>query len=284
MDNTMFVLVISDLHVGGTCALMPAGFIGSTGAEVSLNRGQQYLLRCWEHFKKDLPQTIDALVINGDAVEGQNYADEARYLTEVDPSFQARAAAQLLAPLLDLVPEINGQKQVYMTRGSRYHVGRGGNTEEMVGAMIKAIPGKDRRFARSWLHLSNLATGVVFDIAHHQSFTIRYRAMSLEREVGFYLERVARQGEVPPENLVIVRSHTHVGYRRYEEDGRMAVGTPCWKLQDDFAAMSRYPNRLYSDHIGAVGFRVHSDDRPTGKVEVARYLYPHPQIVCEEIQ
>jgi hypothetical protein len=233
MIDPMFVLVLIDLHVGGTCAMMPADFRGSTGARVSLNSGQLYLLECWEHFKKSLPQTIDALVINGDAVEGQNYADEARYLTEVDPSFQARAAAQLLAPLLDLVPDIDGKKHVYMTRGSRYHVGRGGNPEEMVGAAINAIPGPDGRHARSWLHLSNLTRGVAFDIAHHQSYTIRYRGMSLEREIGFYLERVARQGDVPPDNLVIVRSHTHVGYRRYEEDGRMAVSTPCWKLQDD---------------------------------------------------
>jgi len=280
----MFVLVISDLHVGGSYGLMPADFRASTGAVLNLNSGQEYLLECWEHHIKSLPQTIDALVINGDLVEGQNYSDEARFLVEVDPSFQARAAAQLLEPLLDLVPMIDGQKQLFMTRGSRYHVGRGGNTEETVGRMIGAIPGTDGRYAHSWLHLANLARGVVFDIAHHQSYTIRYRVTPLEREIGFYLERVARQGDIPPDNLVIVRSHTHVGYRRYEEDGRMAVSTPCWKLQDDFAATSRYPNRMFSDNIGSVGFWVYPDDRPEGKVGVARYLYAHPRLTCKEIQ
>jgi len=266
-----FLLVISDLHVGSAYALMPKGFRASTGATVSLNTGQEYLWECWQHFLGLLPQKIDVLVINGDAVEGQNLAEECRFLAEVDPNFQARAAAELLAPVLSQVVSVDKQRQVYMSRGSRYHTGRGATTEETLGLLLAAVPGPDGRHTRPWFHLT--MGGVLFDIAHHQSVTIRYRGMPLEREIGFFLERTARRGDRLPAELVIVRSHTHSGYRRYEENHRMAVATPAWKLQDDFAAMSKYPNRFASDDIGAVGFRVSG-----GHVAIEKNLYPHPAV------
>ena len=102
--------------------------------------------------------------------------------------------------------------------------------------------------------------------------------MPLEREIGFFLERCVRMRQEVPERVAIVRSHVHGSYRSYTECGFTAVSTPAWKLQDDFAAMSRYPNRWMSAHIGGVGFRVQGTN-----VEVTPYLYEHPVPTCEEV-
>ena len=45
-----FVLVVSDMHVGSAYGLLPEGFVGSTGAMLNLNMGQEYLWECWKHF------------------------------------------------------------------------------------------------------------------------------------------------------------------------------------------------------------------------------------------
>jgi hypothetical protein len=265
------------MHVGSAYGLLPEGFVGSTGVELNLNLGQQYLWECWKHFIRDVPLKIDALVVNGDAIDGQNVKEKGRFLSETDPEFQARGAAILLQPLLQrVVPGEDGRQHIYVSRGSRYHTGDGASDEEFFAAMVKSLPGPDGRHTRPWTHL--VVDDVLFDVAHHQSVTIRYRSMPLEREIGFFLERCGRMRQEVPERVVIVRSHTHGSYRNYTECGFTAVSTPSWKLQDAFAAMGRYPNRWMSAHIGGVGFRVQGTD-----VEVIPYLYDHPAPTCEEV-
>jgi hypothetical protein len=170
----------------------------------------------------------------------------------------------------------HGQRYVYVNRGSRYHVGKGARDEEYLSHFLDSRRGSDRRRTRPWLHLN--VGDVLVDAAHHQSFTIRYRSMPLEREISFFIERMGRMRQPIPERVFIIRSHVHGTLRTYEESGFLAVSTPSWKLQDDFAAMSRIPNRVFSEHIGAVGFRITQDN-----INVVKYLYDHPQPVCEVV-
>ena len=61
---------------------------------------------------------------------------------------------------------------------------------------------------------------MLFDVAHHQSASIRNRTTSLSNEVGFFLERKASEREQVPERVALVRAHVH-GYRMLEDDGVM---------------------------------------------------------------
>jgi len=56
------------------------------------------------------------------------------------------------------------------------------------------------------------------------------------KEKGRFLERCGRIWQEVPEQVVIVRSHTHGSYRSYTECGFTAMSTPAWKLQDAFVA------------------------------------------------
>ena len=187
------------------------------------------------------------------------------------------AACGSLKPLLDrVVRDGDGRQYVYVSRGSRYHTGTGAGDEEFFAALVGARRGSDGRHTRPWTHL--MVGDVLFDVAHHQSVTIRYRSMPLEREIGFFLERCGRMRQEVPERVVIVRSHTHGSCRSCTECGFTAVSTPAWKLQGAFAAMGRCPNRWMSAHIGGVGFRAQGTN-----VEVIPYLYEHPALTCEEV-
>jgi hypothetical protein len=220
---------------------------------------------------------LEGARFSGDAIDGQNVKEQGRHLCEVDPEFQAEGAAILLQPLLQRVaPGENGIRHIYVSRGSRYHSGSGASDEEFFAAMVHARRAPDGRHTRPWTHL--VIDDVLFDVAHHQSVTIHYRSMPLERETSFLLERMARLRRQVPERVVVVRSHTHGTLRCYEESGCLAISTPSWKLRDDFAAMPRTPNRVFSEHIGAVGFRITQDD-----IGVAKYLYDHPPLICEEV-
>jgi hypothetical protein len=175
-----------------------------------------------------------------------------------------------------VVPGQDGRQHIYASRGSRYHVGKGARDEECLGHFLDSRRGPDRRWTRPWLHLN--VGDVLVDAAHHQSFTIRYRSMPLEREIGFFIERMGRMRQPTPERVLIIRSHVHGTLRIYEESGFMAVSTPSWKRQDDFAAMSRTPNRTFPERIGSVGFRITQDN-----INVVKYLYDHPQPACEVV-
>lgn len=266
-----FVLNVSDLHVGSMFGLFPKGFKTSIGSILALNSGQKYLLKCWEDALSRIPEKIDVLNINGDMLDGDNKFEMARGLGEVDPLWQVRAAQVLLDPL------VQKAKNIRFARGSTYHVGKGGTFEELLAERIGAEPDRRGHYAPPWWRYRFPGeNGVYFDMAHRQSTTIRYRSMPLERELDFCLDRFARKRLAPPQHIVIIRSHTHAGYRVWHEEGAWAISTPCMKLQDDFAKTRISPNRIIPDNLGLVGMWVHDEPEGGEKVTIKPYIYPHP--------
>lgn len=266
-----YVLVVSDTHTGSAYGAAPSTFTTSTGNKIDLNDGQRYLERCWQHMITQIPESIDVLILNGDLCEGQNLSEQSRGLSEVDPMFQARSAAELLKPLTDRA------KEIHLIRGSQYHTGKGAFIEEALGQII----GSERHegtYTTAWLTL--LINGVEFDVAHKQSYMMRNRSASLEREISFWLERKAiesmRTRKPVPARAVIVRSHTHV-MRLLRTGNILAVGTPAWKLQDEFARLGSSPNRTFPENIGAIGLKVYEKPHGNKQVHVIPYLYDHPR-------
>lgn len=259
-----YVLTVGDLHVGGMFSLFPESFRTSVGTTLALNSGQKYLLECWQDIIDQQPEVIDVLNLNGDIIEGQNKFEMSRGLSEVDPLWQVRAAEELLEPL------VKRARNIRMTQGSTYHVGKGGGWEKVLAERIGAKEDKFGHPTSPWWKY--WYKGVYFDLAHRQSTTIRYRSMPLEREVDFLLARFARRREAPPERFIITRSHTHAGFRVYQEDGAYAVSMPCMKLQDTFAQLTVSPNRIIPDNLGAVAYEVGDE-----AIKIIPYLYEHPE-------
>lgn len=253
-----YVLAIADLHVGSMFGLFPSGFVGSTGSVVQLNKYQEYLLQCWNDLVAALPPRIDVLIICGDAIDGQNHKQHAQYLCEVKPELQVQAAVTLLQPILERT------QQTYLIRGSAYHTGNTGEWEEVLGMLINAERnGPWRTF--SWLNAE--IDGVLLDVAHKQSYTIRYSSAIAEREISAALERLDRI----PGPLCVIRAHTHRALVLDMVD-RMAICLPPWKMQDEFARMGISPNRTIPRWLGAVGL-----DISNGGINVSKFFYKHPE-------
>jgi len=267
-------VVIADWHVGHACGMMPRGFRSSTGSVLNLNAGQEYLLQCYEHALSVIPRELDFLVLNGDMGEGQQPAEECRMLSEVDPSFQARAAAELIDRLAS---RVRGGR-VYATRGSRYHTGRGGRLDEEIARMVGAVPDAAGHHARAWLLFD--VDGVRISCHHHQSVVSRYRSMPVEREIGFALEFCGRTGERMPD--LFIASHAHWGYGAwYDGSGFVSVSTPAMKLQDNFAAGGRMPWRWRPERLGMLVVKVYSEPVDGFRVHLAPLLYDHPPLGVE---
>lgn len=300
-----FLLDLGDLHSFHKTGLTPRGFQLSTGNTLYLNKYQLYLHECWTHFLKrpDLPKSFDVLSLSGDLAEGQNYKEEGRDIVEPDPDWQARGVMQLLGPLAQRTRwmrkpngwieqedgtgyEDLGERYIYAQSGSRYHAGRGASIEETACQMLRARRGRNGHYVQPWRD-SLVLNGVLFDIAHNQSVVSRYRTMPLEREVGYWLERMGRlvlQGRAAdiPRKLVLIRHHAHYGFRVIEEENIIAVAVPSWKLMDAFVRRGRMPNRQVPENLGSVGFWIRgTKEHPV--VEVVPYLYEHPQNEWEVI-
>lgn len=265
------MLNVSDLHVGNIFAIFPENFKTSNGLILPLNQGQRYLLECWQDILSMVPEQIDVLNLNGDMIDGDNKFEVSRDLSEVDPTWQVRAAEELLKPL------VKRARHVYASRGSAYHIGRGGEWEELLAERLGAKKDPWGHHAAPWWKY--YYEGWYFDLAHRQSTAIRYRSMPLERELDFCLNRFARAGKKPPGKIAITRSHTHAGFRVWREECGIAVSTPAMKLQDNFAKTRVTPNRIIPDNVGVVGYKVDEND-----ITVIPYVYPHPEYGVEVIE
>jgi len=231
-------LIVSDLHVGSRWAIFPPDFQLSTGEIYQLNKGQEYLLACWNHMGKQLPGRFDFLIINGEHTHGKNQKEDARDLVEQAPEWQARAAVELLKPLAKRA------RVVLVTQGSTYHTDIGGQADEECAYLLGAYPAPDGHYAWDWA-LWNI-DGILLDVAHRQSVTIRYEGMPLEREQQF--DRISADVKGGSADIII-RAHTHT-YKLLSIDGELSLSTPAWTLQDRYAKMSISPNRMLSRLLG----------------------------------
>ena len=273
MPKAKTVVIVADTHVGHKVGMMPANFRASSGATAPLNQGQEYLLEHYEDVLAALPRRIDVLLLNGDICEGQNLSETARALTEVDPTYQVRAAEELLAPLAKRA------RRVYATTGSKYHTGRGGRLDREVAERLGATRcGMANDFANPWI-LFRVGNQVI-SAHHHQSATTRYRSMPVEREIGFALEYCARTGQSMP--TVFVASHVHWGFGMWRESGVVSVSTPAMKLQDDFAANGKVPWRWRPHELGFVLLRIFEEPVYGFRVHAEPLVCQHPLLGIEE--
>jgi hypothetical protein len=266
----LFALLIADTHIMHMCGLAPVdGWVTHTGNVLQPNTAQEYLGECWAHFLDRIPKRFDYLFLAGDIIEGQNKFDQARELCEVDPEFQVRAAEEVIGPLAERAAN------TIMVAGSDYHEGRGSTGAEALGKALGAVK-KGPHYAPPW-RVIVINDKVEIDLGHRQSFTIRYAATPMEREIGFALERSARARKLLPECYVVVRAHTHRGFRVLREHRQLSISVPCWKIQDIYAQKSISPNRLVPDNLGAIGLKIYNEPKEGKLVHTIPYLYEHPE-------
>lgn len=261
--------VVSDLHCGSIFGMLPPNFLTSDGVPKLQNAGQEYLWQCWnatiDYFKKS---KVDAIVINGDVIDGRQQANRGTELSLPILFDQRDAAIECLRPLATLAP-------LYSVQGTEYHGDRAGDAAEEVGKALNAVRYSGvgtGKWSKEVLDLD--VDGVVLNFAHGISVAGGfYRATAVDRE-GVWSALAGKEGKVPKADCVI-RSHCHF-FVHVEHYSKHVAITPCFQLQTRYMRKNSV-YRMQPD-IGALIVHVDGDAKKEGRdpIWIEKILYPLP--------
>jgi hypothetical protein len=253
------ILFLSDLHVGGYRSLWPeGGEIETDGGNDKtvwpLTRAQEYLWECWNHLLTTLPRKLDAIVVNGDAIQGHR-DPWATKLCASSFNDQEDAAVKLLEPLRKRTDKF------FMTAGTKYHQPDFADSERKVAKDLKAQ-------YSPWLNIH--AGKELINVAHGHATGFVYRATMLEREFNFNV--LAAKTHQTPLATILARAHIHF-YALYSCTEGCAFFQPCWQLPDESVA-TRLAS-FYKQHpmLGAVLVKIENGHQP----EIIPVTYDLPE-------
>ena len=210
------LVVVSDLHCGGSTALWPPDGELESGNVVTFGKNvhQAWLWEVWlntiqtakEHFGKD-PFVV---VVNGDVMDGAHHGN-----TELNAAIEADHMA---AAIKCLRPLVESAAHAYVVRGTECHTK---NFDKVVAEKLGAT------FAGDALHLE--IHGTLVDAKHHMPTTGRayLEAGALSILMGNARLNYARAGHRLPK--VFLRAHRHVG-GIYSDGTSAIVSTGAYQL------------------------------------------------------
>lgn len=214
------IVVLSDLHVGSTKALLQPGFTTLEGNKISLNAMQEWLWLCWLKANNFIEEQVGdepfALVINGDIVEGIHHGTKEIWSPEL--ADQRRAAIEVLKPI------VSKASATFIVRGTECHTQ---NAEASIGEALGGEVNHEagiHAFDRLVLELN----GIRHVFRHHIGTSVRRGLAGTQLSANLAEEQVeaANNGEVIPR--VVVCSHRHK-YGLYQDTNGLLVVTPPWQ-------------------------------------------------------
>ena len=262
----MRVVFVADLHVGHRSGLAipsqsPRGDLGAPERKA--------LYRAWCAATRGPWTAPDALVIDGDAVDGQGRKRGGAEQWTTDLLEQVEHAADLI--------RMWGARRFYVLRGSGYHVEVGATgvcAEELLARKLHAEPypnqehvPEDRR-ERSGYDWYLTFDRLTFHIAHEigVSRVFHYRSTPIAREMlHLHLNDALRHEYRRALQLgllrdleayrtrIVVRAHAHY-YWMCATSGTAGYNLPCWQARSAFQRQ-RGPLAIEPD-IGFVGFEI----------------------------
>jgi hypothetical protein len=258
-DFVRSIAFISDLHVGSRYAVCPDKWQAPEGQWLIPSAGQVALNDSFGKFiEKCKELNVDTVLVNGDAMHGQNVMENGVGLSTSTMDEQIEMCVRVLRPLA------KGRK-LLMVGGSGYHKSvRGLNPEKMVCDSLGGI----------WLGpLANIQfspSARVFNVHHGQSAAFIYREMLAGREILF--SKWAQGSGRLPKFDVIVRGHLHSFMHIHENDIHY-LQLPCWMAFEPSKITLKLYAKMTPD-IGGIIVRIDREER----IIPWHFLYPTPHI------
>ena len=256
-------IIVSDIHCGHEVGLTPPKWNPQYPEFPELQKMSDYRSYLWDRFAWGVKEygPYDVCIANGDLIDGRGEKIGGTEEIFVDREQQVEMAVDVL----ETIPT----KELYITRGTDYHVGPYENFEDGVGKALNAIKVGDV--------LNIDIGGVLFNARHHLggSQSVIGRATALLRDETWNVLWAANQDF--PRADVIIRSHNHY-YIAVDQPKAILIGTP--GLQ---GYGTRYGERRLSGeiHFGFIVFEV------AGKGDVSWrkviFQFPHPPISVSEV-
>jgi hypothetical protein len=176
------------------------------------------------------------LIHNGDAIEGTQSKQGGAELITPDRNVQSNMAEDAL--------ELWDAKKIFMTYGTKYHVGEQAEDFEFRIAQTLNATIEGRLFLN--------VEGMTIDVRHkiNTSSVPQGRGTALLREMAWNLIKEASQSA--PKVDIVVRSHTHY-HIWIEQSNKFMFTTPCLQL-----SRGRYGSRecIGETHWGAIRLKI----------------------------
>lgn len=253
-DDIRSVVIIADIHDGNinaVCSPWARGYIKHPRKK----HLQKKLYKAWQWCSTQLTKPeIDLLIINGDAIDGDNRKDLGSEVWTTSMLDQLKDVEQLITSHYTF-------KNVIVTTGSGYHVKRGSDpleevlaerlaTYETDGELGRKLRGEvlpkyftkkegDTRVNGTHYRYTDYkwrfkALNEIFSVTHHVSHSKVefYRSTPLAREM-VTAELDASKYSPNERPTILIRSHTHY-YCLLDFSSSTGVITPAWKYPDEY--------------------------------------------------
>jgi hypothetical protein len=279
------ILILNDLHAGSVFGMLPPDFQTSDSGTRGQNSGQKYLWDCWTNLAGIVSQAkLDAIVINGDAIDGPQVKSRGQECALTDLNDQQRAAIKTLKVMTNAINAgPSGKIPLYFVQGTEYHDGRGAENfeniaQEMGGEIYSGLG--TGRYSHEVLDLE--FEGVELNVAHHVGggggIT---RGNALDKEM-IMSALAGKMGKFPRTDCLI-RAHMHF-FCHVEHASKHGVIAPCWQLQTRFMR-HRSVYQMVPD-IGAIVVHIDPEAKKRGldPIRIQKFLYQLPSLVAHKFK
>ncbi len=222
------ILILSDIHVGSKVSVCSESPEITDGENYVPNKAQKALHSCWKEAWDDIIQKPNAIVVNGEPIDGSNKKSMGAGVWSTSLVDQIRDFKKLMK----FAPKT---ENLFFVRGSGYHVTADGATpmeeivaEEMGAKRHRAYAGSGYTDYECNIEMNNKN----FNFTHHIGFAQweAYRTTAMARElVKMHFEHGRRGFHTD----VVVRSHVHY-YVEARFKNIIGFTTPAWKFPDGF--------------------------------------------------
>jgi len=258
MTSSKSILIISDIHIGSKYAVCSKSPERDDDSDHKPSSSQVELLRCWNNCIDNISQKPNALIVNGEPIDGDNRFSLGDSVWSVDLNDQLKDAKKLLSM-------INYDK-LFLIRGTGYHTTKDAtNFEKTLAQMLgaekyKAVTGNMTYADYEHTFKTN---GKHIHFTHHVGYAQwdMYRPTTIAREL---VKKHFTRNEDGFHTDVIVRSHVHY-YVEVRFPHTIGFTTPAWKQPDAFMYRRGEPQ------LPNVGF-VEIIIEPDGKIIVEPIL------------
>lgn len=208
------VLVLSDMHCGGASGMLPRDYYNADrDLHLQQSHVQEMLFEQWENMVHSVG-AVDAVICNGDIVDGLNRKSKGKDIQVTDMMVQCDIARQLLS-MIDC-------HRFIFTQGSNYHIGDNPSCDEMICTMMKG----------EWFgHFGDVMfDNITMNVQHWKSYSKNNHG-GFDSMMGD-IDQLRLQGD---EADIYIRSHIH-NFKYSGGSNYLAVATPCWKGMDGFTS------------------------------------------------
>lgn len=215
------VVVISDLHCGHRAGLTPPGWqYHHEHDDKDIHKFAHVQKQLWDWYEKTIKdlQPIDALIVNGDAIDGAGYKSGGTEQITTDINKQVKIAIQCI--------ELAKAEKVRLIYGSPYHTGYERDDEDQIADAVNGKIGSEDNYE---------CNGIVFNFKHVVSRSViphgRWTALARSK---LWNELWSIREGYPLAN-VIVRSHVHYYIGAEDAYAKMFI-TPALQLYTKYGA------------------------------------------------